>query len=63
MQIGARIDETGTLLRDGSSFVLRRDAGERYRLDLRRTPIDEVERQVRAIGTCGKASLADRDIL
>ena len=50
MQAGSKIDETGWLLRDGSSYYLRRDAGGRFRLDLRRTPIDEVNKQVRVIG-------------
>lgn len=51
MQVGDRIDEAGVLLRDGSGFYLRRERGGRLRLDLRRTPIDEVEHQVRVIGT------------
>ncbi len=49
--IGDRIDETGTLVRDGSAFYLRRDAGGRYQLELHRTPVDEVEKRVRLIGT------------
>jgi hypothetical protein len=50
MTPGAPIDETGMLTRDGGAFWLRRDAGGRYRLDLRRTPVDEVEKRVRVIG-------------
>ncbi len=61
MQVGTRIDETGTLLREGSSFYLRRDAGGRYLLDLRRTPIDEVEKRVRVIGTYVGDELVDVD--
>jgi hypothetical protein len=51
MNIGTRVDETGTLFRDGGAFWLRRDLGGGYRLDLRRTPVDEVEKRVRVIGT------------
>lgn len=51
MQSGTQIDETGLLQRDGGGFVLRRDAGGRFRLDLPRTPVDEVEKRVRVIGT------------
>ena len=47
MNIGTRIDETGTLLRDGGAFYLRRDAGGRYQLELQRTPVDLVEKRVR----------------
>lgn len=51
MNIGTRVDEVGTLLLDGAAFWLRRDHGGRYRLSLRRTPVDEVEKRVRVIGT------------
>jgi hypothetical protein len=50
MQQGQPIDETGTLIREGGAFWLRRDVGGRFRLDLRRTPVDEVEKRVRVIG-------------
>ena len=50
MSDGARIDETGLLIREGGAFYLRRDAGGRYLLTLRRVPVDEVEKQVRVIG-------------
>ncbi|WP_298815246.1 DUF5818 domain-containing protein [uncultured Sphingomonas sp.] len=46
----APIDETGTLVRDGGAFVLRRDAGGRYQLQLQRTPVDLVEKRVRVVG-------------
>lgn len=49
--IGRTIDETGTLVRDGAAFFLRRDAGGRYELQLRRVPVDHVEKRVRVIGT------------
>ncbi len=38
------------LLRDGGAFVLKRDRGGYYRLELRRTPVDLVEKRVRVIG-------------
>ena len=61
MNAGARIDETGMLLRHDGGFVLRRDVGGRYLLDLRRTPIDEVEKRVRIIGTYVGNELVDVD--
>ncbi|WP_420139671.1 DUF5818 domain-containing protein [Sphingomonas sp.] len=61
MQIGQRIEETGLLLREGGSFYLRRDVGGRFALDLRRTPIDEVEKRVKLIGTYVGADLIDVD--
>jgi hypothetical protein len=61
MQIGQKIEEAGLLLRDGGAFYLRRDAGGRYALDLRRTPIDEVEKRVMLIGTYVGGDLVDVD--
>lgn len=49
--IGMRIDETGTLLRDGSGLHLRRDLGGRYLLELHRIPGDLDGRRVRVVGT------------
>jgi hypothetical protein len=49
--IGTRVDETGTLIRDGGAFYLRRDLGGRYELELQRTPVDLVEKRVRLVGT------------
>ena len=43
-------DETGILFRQGGGFVLKRDDGRVYRLDLHRTPVDLVEKRVRVIG-------------
>ena len=60
-EIGGRIDETGTLVRDGSAFHLRRDAGGRYQLELHRTPVDEVEKRVRVVGTLIAVDLVDAD--
>ena len=61
--IGTRIDETGTLLREGAAFVLRRDLGGRWVLDLHRVPVDHVEKRVRIIGTIVGKGLVDVDSL
>lgn len=45
--IGAKIDKTGTLLREGAAFVLRRDLGGRWMLYLHRVPVDQVQKRVR----------------
>jgi hypothetical protein len=59
--IGTRIDETGTLIRDGAGFLLRRDAGGRYALDLHRVPVDSVEKRVRITGVLVADGLVDVD--
>ena len=59
--IGTRIDEIGTLLRDGSAFYLRRDEGGRYQLELQRTPVDLLEKRVRLIGTLVGVDLVNAD--
>ena len=61
MTIGARIDETGTIIRDGGGFALRRDAGGRYRLDLHRVPVDHLEKRVKITGTLVADGLVDVD--
>ncbi len=58
---GTRIDETGTLIRDGAAFWLRRDLGGRYMLELHRTPVDAVEKRVRVTGTLIGPGLVDTD--
>ncbi len=45
------VDETGTLTRDGAAFVLQRDLGGCYALQLQRVPVDHVEKRVRLTGT------------
>lgn len=40
----------GLLQRDAAGFLLQCDDGERYRLELLRTPIDEVEKRVVVTG-------------
>lgn len=59
--IGTRIDEFGTLIRDGGGFYLRRDVGGRYELELQRTPVDLVEKRVRLVGTLVGANLVNAD--
>ena len=59
--IGTRIDESGTLIREGGAFYLRRDQGGRYQLELHRTPVDEVEKRVRLVGTLVGADLVNAD--
>ena len=59
--IGSKIDETGTLIRDGGAFYLRRDLGGRYQLELQRTPVDLVEKRVRLVGTLVGENLVNAD--
>jgi hypothetical protein len=54
-----RIDETGLLLRKGGGFVLQRDRGGQWRLDLRRVPVDLVGKRVRVIGVQADAELVE----
>ncbi len=59
--VGTRIDESGMLLREGGGFVLRRDLGGRWLLDLHRVPVDHVEKRVRVSGTIVGDGLVDVD--
>jgi hypothetical protein len=59
--IGTRIDEMGTLIRDGGAFYLRRDVGGRYLLELHRTPVDLVEKRVRLVATLVVPDLVNAD--
>ncbi|MBY8822590.1 DUF5818 domain-containing protein [Sphingomonas colocasiae] len=59
--IGTRIDELGTLLREGAGFVLRRDLGGRWMLDMHRVPVDHVEKRVRVTGVVVADGLVDVD--
>lgn len=59
--IGTRIAETGTLIREGGAFYLRRDQGGRYQLELQRTPVDLVEKRVQLIGSLVGADLVAAD--
>lgn len=57
--IGRRIDETGTLIRSGSGFALRRDRGGRICVDLHRVPVEHVEKRVRIRGVVVTNDLID----
>ncbi|HEX8447739.1 MAG TPA: DUF5818 domain-containing protein [Sphingomonas sp.] len=59
--IGSPVDETGTLIRDGGGFALRRDAGGVWRLDLHRVPVDRIEKRVRVQGLMVAEGLVDVD--
>lgn len=50
LAVGAGVDETGRLVRDGAGFLLRRDLGGTFRLILLRVPVDHVEKRVRITG-------------
>jgi hypothetical protein len=49
------------LIRDGYAFCLRRDVGDRYELELHRTPADLIKKRVRLTGTLGGADLVNAD--
>lgn len=59
MQVGTRVDEAGVLLQDNELFYLRRDAGGRLRLDLRRIGINCVGQTVRIRGVYVGDDLVD----
>lgn len=59
--VGVRVDEEGTLIRDGGAFYLRRDLGGRYALELQRTPVDLIEKRVRLVGTIVGPDLVSAD--
>ena len=61
--IGLTIDETGTLIREGGGFALRRDEGGRWMLDLHRVPVDHMEKRVRVTGVVVADGLVDVDSL
>ncbi len=51
----------GLLQRDAAGFLLQCDDGERYRLELLRTPIDEVEKRVVVTGRVRTAAVLEAD--
>ena len=61
--LGTKIDETGTLISEGGGFVLRRDLGGRWKLELHRVPVDHVEKRVRVTGTIVADDLIDVDTI
>lgn len=61
--IGTRIEESGTLIREKDGFVLRRDLGGRWRLDLHRIDGDLAEQRVTITGTVVAKGLIDVDTI
>ncbi|WP_339688388.1 DUF5818 domain-containing protein [uncultured Parasphingorhabdus sp.] len=51
----------GLLQRDATGFFLKCDDGERYRLELLRTPIDEVEKRVVVTGRATGNAMLEAD--
>tara|TARA_R110001606_G_scaffold397011_1_gene572350 strand:+ start:5047 stop:5256 length:210 start_codon:yes stop_codon:yes gene_type:complete len=51
----------GLLRRDASGFLLQCDDGHRYRLELLRTPIDEVEKRVVVTGRISDSATLEVD--
>lgn len=51
----------GLLQRDAAGFLLLCDDGQRYRLELARTPIDGVEKRVVVTGRIGDSSVLEAD--
>jgi hypothetical protein len=60
-RIGSRVDETGMLVREGGAFVLQCDSGGRFLLELRRMPVDHVQKRVRVVGVLIAADLVSVD--
>ncbi|MEO9599105.1 DUF5818 domain-containing protein [Parasphingorhabdus sp.] len=51
----------GLLQRDEAGFILQSDDGIRYRLELLRTPIDEVEKRVIVTGRVLENAILEAD--
>lgn len=51
----------GLLQRDAAGFLLQCDDGKRYRLELVRTPIDEVEKRVVVTGRIAGGAVLEAD--
>ena len=51
----------GLLQRDATGFFLQCDDGQRYRLELLRTPIDEVEKRVVVTGRITADAVLEAD--
>lgn len=61
--IGTRTEESGTLIREKGHFILRRDVGGRWRLDLHRIGADLIEGRVTITGTVVAKGLMDVDTI
>ena len=55
------MEYTGLLQRDATGFFLQCDNGERYRLELLRTPIDEIEKRVVVTGQVTSDAVLEAD--
>jgi hypothetical protein len=60
-QLGSPIILTGTLIRDHGGFAVRVERGVLYHLQLHRTPVDLVEKQVRVTGALIGDHLVEAD--
>lgn len=61
--IGTRIEESGTLIREKGGFILRRDLGGRWRVDLHRVGSELAGQRVTIIGTIVAKGLIDVDTI
>tara|TARA_R110000824_G_scaffold4308_13_gene20800 strand:- start:12059 stop:12268 length:210 start_codon:yes stop_codon:yes gene_type:complete len=63
MMTKVRNDEeyAGLLQRDATGFFLQCDDGERYRLELLRTPVDQVEKRVIVTGQVTDSAVLEAD--
>lgn len=59
MAVGDPVDESGLLLREGGGFILRRDRGGLWRLELHRVPVDLVGKRVRLVGEQSELDLVE----
>lgn len=58
-RLGSRIEETGLLLREGDTYLLRRDLGGRFRLDMRRVGPPAAGRRMQVTGVLVEDDLID----
>ena len=59
LTVGAHFEDCGMLVREDGGFVLRRDIGGRVRLEVHRTPVDEIEKHVRVTGVVMAEDMID----
>jgi Protein of unknown function (DUF5818) len=57
--VGTSVDESGTLLHESAGYVLRRDAGGRWKLDMHRVQTDYVKKRVRITGVIVADGMVD----
>ena len=61
--IGTRVEEQGTLLREKGGYVLRRDVGGRWKLDLHRVSVDNIGKRALVSGVIVANGLVDPRII